>query len=163
MKLHKLLQRAGVEEAENKGGAKNPPEVECLTSPCCPHCDTNILPNQSKWMHLLGSGLIVEAHHLCKAEKGAEFACVHNRNSSDFMNQDKFLWYILHKTNCSEQYEWDLLDETGNTVVEHIIEDEDQGPSKEWGCYGWYRHPSEDNISKGCDGKTVNVGPVVPT
>jgi hypothetical protein len=78
------------------------------------------------------------------------------------MNQDKFLWYILRKTNCSEPYKWDLLDETGITVLEHIIEDEDQHPSKEWGFYGWYRHQSKEDISKGCDRKTVNVGPVVP-
>lgn len=160
LKLRESLQRASVDEA--KSSAKNPPEVESVTSPNSTNCDTNILPNKSKWMQLLGTGLVVESHHLCNAESGAEFACVHNRDSSDFMNQDKFLRYILRKTKSSEPYEWDLLDETGNTIVEHIVEDEDQGPSKEWGTYGWYRHPSQDDISKGCDGKTVDVGPVVP-
>ena len=28
---------------------------------------------------------------------------------------------------------WDLLDETSNHVVEQVVKDEDQGPSKEWG------------------------------
>jgi hypothetical protein len=70
---------------------------------------------------------MVEPHLLRNAEKGAEFACVHNCNSTDFMNQDKFERYILKKKS-EEPYEWDLLDETGNRVLEYIIEDKDQGP-----------------------------------
>ena len=111
---------------------------------------------------MIGTGLVVEAHHLCSAEKGAEFACIHNRDNTDFMNQEKFLRYVLRKTKSSEPYEWDLLDETGTTVVEHIIEDEDQGPSKEWGPHGLYRHPSQEDIAKVSKGKTVYVGPLVP-
>ena len=34
----------------------------------------------------------------------------------------------MRKTKASEPYESDLLDESGNTLVEHIVEDEDQGP-----------------------------------
>ena len=86
---------------------------------------------------------------------------MHNRDSSDFMNQEKFERFILKETKCSESYEWDLMDETGNVLVEHIVKDEDQGPSKEWGSYGWYHHPSQDDIAKGCEGKTADI-PVYP-
>jgi hypothetical protein len=44
----------------------------------------------------------VEPHHLCNAEKGAEFACVQNRNSTDFMNHDKFESYIMKKTQKND-------------------------------------------------------------
>lgn len=98
-------------------------------SHCPENCDTNL--NHSKWIQILGTGLVAEQHHLCYAEKGAEFACVHNRDGTDFMNQDKFERYILRKTKTSEPYEWDLLDETGSILVEHIVENEDEGPSKE--------------------------------
>jgi hypothetical protein len=118
--------------------------------------ETNITNTLSKWMQLLGTGLVVEVHHLRNAEIGAEFACVHNRDSSDFMNQGKFERFILKKTKSSEPFEWDLMDETGNVLVEHIVEDEDQGPSKEWGPFGWYRHPSPDDIANGCEGKTAH-------
>ncbi len=49
----------------------------------------------------------------------------------------------------------------GRTVIEHIIVHEDQGPSKEGGP-GWYRHPSQEDISKVSEGKTVYVGLTVP-
>ena len=117
--------------------------------------------NQSKWIQLLGTGLVAERHHLCNAEKGSEFACVHNRATTDFMNRDKFLRSILRKTKASEPYKWDLLDETGKTLVEHIMEDEDQGPSKEWGPHGFYHHPSTEDISKASDGKMVYLSPVI--
>ena len=122
---------------------------------------SNPIDNQSKWLQLLGSGLVVAPHHLHNAEIGAEFACVHNRDSKDFMNPDKFLRYILRKTKAQEPYEWDLLDETGNKIVEHIVEDEDQGPTKEWGPFGWYRHPTTEDISKASNGKSVWLSPVV--
>ena len=54
----------------------------------------------------------------------------------------------FEEDKASEPYEWDLLDEMGNTLVEHIVEDEDQGPLKEWGPYGWHRHPSIEELSK---------------
>lgn len=72
-----------------------------------------------------------EQHHLCNAEKGAMFACEHNCDTTDIMNRDTFLRYFLRKTKASDPYEWDLLDETVNSFVENIVEDEDQGPSKE--------------------------------
>ena len=77
-------------------------------------------------MQLLGSGLEAEPHHLCNAEKEAEFACVHNCDSSDFMNDDQFQHFILRKTKANEPYEWDLLDEMGTSTVEHTVENEDQ-------------------------------------
>jgi hypothetical protein len=39
-----------------------------------------------------------------------------------------------------------MLDETGTSIVQHIVEDEDQGPSKEWGLYGWYYRPTQEHI-----------------
>ena len=131
VKLREMLENAehvdcGNEADNNENTASNE-EVECLNSHCTPVCDTNTFENQSKWLQLLGSGLATEPHHLCIAETGAEFACVHNRDSSDFMNKDKFLRYILRKTKSTEPYEWDLLDKTGSNIIEHVVEDEDQG------------------------------------
>ena len=85
--------------ADNNGNTASNEEVECLNSPCIPDCDTNAFENQSKWLQLLGTWLVVEPHHLCNAETGAEFACLHYHDSSDFMNKEKFLQYILRKTN----------------------------------------------------------------
>ena len=82
-------------------------------------------------MQILGTGLVAEQCHLCNTEKGAEFACVHNQDSTNFMNQEKFERYILKKTKTLEPYEWDLLDETGSIHVVHIVENEDEGPLKE--------------------------------
>jgi hypothetical protein len=52
---------------------------------------------------------------------------------------------------------WDHLDETARQVINHIVEDEDQGPSKEWGPFGWYRHPTKEQLNKACDGKTIQL------
>ena len=51
-------------------------EVECETSHCAENCDTDL--NHSKWIQILGTGRVAKQLHLCNAEKGAEFACVHN-------------------------------------------------------------------------------------
>ena len=83
--------------------------------------------NKSKWLQLMETGLAVEGHHLCSAERGAEFACLHNCDSHDFMNVDKFERFILKKTNSTAPYCWDLLDEMGTKVIDHIVEDDDQG------------------------------------
>ena len=40
--------------------------------------------NKSRWLLLMETGLVVEAHHLCNAECGTEFACLHNRDTQDF-------------------------------------------------------------------------------
>ena len=117
---------------DNDGNTADNEEVECLNSPFTPVCDTNSFENQSKWLQWPGTGLVVEPHHLCNAETGAEFACIHICDSSYFMNKEKFLWYMLRKTKSTEPYEWALLDETGSNIIEHVVEDEDQGPSKEW-------------------------------
>ncbi len=151
LKLRESLQRA---DFESNGQAEGE-LLELLSSPS-PSFSIRKTNTLSKWMQLLGTGLVVEVHHLRNAEIGAEFACVHNRDSSDFMNQEKFERFILKKTKNSEPFEWDLMDETGNVLVEHIVEDEDQGPSKEWGSLGWYRHPSQEDIAKGCEGKTAS-------
>ena len=98
---------------------------------------------------------MVEARHLCSAERGAEFACMHNCDSKDFMNMENFERFILKKTKTTVPGRWDLLDETGTKVIKHILDHEDQGPSKEWGPYGWYRHPSPSDVIKAGNGKTV--------
>ena len=87
LKEKSIKLRESLQNAEAKDG----PEVECLNSPCTSVHGANTLENQSKWSQLLGTGLVVESHHLCAAEKGAEFARMHNRDSTDFMNKDKFL------------------------------------------------------------------------
>jgi hypothetical protein len=99
LKLRESLQRADVESNEQATSQTNQKEVEFLSSPSpsSPIRESNTLLNQSKWIQLIGTGLVVENHHLCNAEIGAEFACVHNRDSSDFMNQEKFERFILKK------------------------------------------------------------------
>lgn len=43
--------------------------------------------------------------------------------------------------------------------MDHIIKDEDQGPSKEWGQYGGYRFPNKEQVSSAMEGKTaLNCG-----
>jgi len=133
------------EANSNAGYSSHSKVVDKTQTAFTPNYDSNLASSQTKWKQLLQGGKIVEAHHLCQAEKGAEFSCFHNRDSSDFMNQKKFLPYILKKTKDSEPYEWDLLDETGLNVVEHIIENDDQGPTKEWNM--WYRHPNLEDVS----------------
>ncbi len=91
---------------------------------------------------------------------------MHNRDSADFMNQEKFHRFVLRKTKSSIPYEWDLLDETGRSIEEHIVEDEDQGPSKEWGPHGWYCYPLPLDIAKAAlfaaKGKSVQLSTTVP-
>ena len=52
--------------------------------------------------------LVVEAHHLCSAEHGAEFACLHNRGSHEFMNVDKFERFILKEVEGNRPHRTDL-------------------------------------------------------
>ena len=103
MKLRELLKNAVHDDcgnsADNNGSIADNEDAECLNSLCTPVCDTNSFENQSKWLQLLGTWLVVESPHLCTAETDAEFARVHNHDSSDFMNKEKFLQYILRKTN----------------------------------------------------------------
>jgi hypothetical protein len=111
--------------------------------------------NQSRWVQLAMGRKEVQASELLNCSRGTEFACVHNRDSQDFMNESKFQRFILKRTNSKNPPRWDLLHETATVVIDHIVEDEDQGPSKEWGPYGWYRHPTEGHIKQACIGKTV--------
>ncbi len=48
-----------------------------------------------------------------------------------------------------------LVDEMGTSMVEHIVEGEDQGPTKEWGSHGWFCHPIPSDIAKAQDGKLL--------
>lgn len=110
---------------------------------------------QSRWVQLARGGKVIEASDLLASSRGAEFACVHNRDSQDFMNESKFERFILKRTNSNNPPRWDLLNETATTVMDHIVEDEDQGPSKEWGPYSWYRPPTEYHVKLACSGKTI--------
>ncbi len=60
---------------------------------------------------------------------GSEFACLHNRDSSNFMNELKIVRFILKHTNNDVPFSWDLLDETGRQIVMEIVEDKNQVPS----------------------------------
>ena len=59
-------------------------------------------------------------------------------------------------------YHWDLLNEVGNHVVDHMVKVNDQRPSKEWGFVGWYRHLTAQDITKGTNGQTIYTAPVDP-
>jgi hypothetical protein len=61
-----------------------------------------------------------------------------NSQTRMIAKQSKFERFILKRTINDVPFSWDLLDETGRQVVEQIVKDKDQGPSKEWGQYGWY-------------------------
>ncbi len=103
--------------------------------------------NVSRWVELARRGEVTAAD-LLKSCYGSEFACLHNRDSSDFMNESKFERFILNRKNNDVPFSWDLLDETGRQIVMEVVEDEDQGPSKEWGQFGWYRFPSKEQIER---------------
>jgi hypothetical protein len=121
---------------------------------------TNSFANKSRWLQLLVFCLVAEVHNMVNTKKGAERACIHNLDSIDFMNEDKFEKF-LKKTKATEPFHWDLLDEMGMKIVEHIVEDEDQSPTKEWGSYGWYRHPNLKDINKVSSGNTVYLLPIL--
>ena len=87
--------------------------------------------NTSLWVELVCNGEVNAADPL-KSCYDNEFACLHNRDSTDFMNESKFERFILKRTNNYVPFSWDLIDETGRQVVEQIVEDEDQGPLKVW-------------------------------
>ena len=59
------------------------------------------------------------------------FGSVHNQDSSHLMNKLKFEKLILRCSNNDVPMSWDLLDETSSHMVEEVVEDKDQGPSKE--------------------------------
>jgi hypothetical protein len=73
------------------------------------------------------------------------------------MNATKFERFILKKMKATEPFCWDLLNETGSSIVDQIVEDEEQGPSKEWGPMGWYRHPTEESIQQAAGGETFET------
>ena len=116
-------------------------------------CNTSKPHNMPCWVELVCNGE-VNAADLLKSCYSNEFACLHNRDSTDFMNESKFERFILKCTNNDVLFSVDLLDETGRKIVEQIVEDEDQGPQKEWGQYGWYQFPSWEQIECSMQGKT---------
>ena len=61
-----------------------------------------------------------------------------------------------------EPHEWDLLDETARNIIEHVVDDEDQGTSKEWHQYGRYRYPAMEDISKQVKEKLYGCPPWFP-
>lgn len=89
------------------------------------------------------------------AEKGAEFAWVHNCDSNDFMNSKKIERFILEKMKEMEPFHWELLDETWLKMIKKVVQEEDKGPSKELGSFGLYGHPTTLDIDKANKGKTV--------
>ena len=84
--------------------------------------NTSQLHNTSCWVELACNGEVNSAD-LLKSCYGNEFACLHNRDSIDFMNESN------SRDSFSVPFSWDLLDETGR----QIVKDEDQGPSKRVG------------------------------
>jgi hypothetical protein len=50
----------------------------------------------------------------------------------------------------------------GNNVMEQTVQDEDQGPSKEWGPLGWYSHRTAQDIARGSDGGNPHISCFVP-
>ena len=73
------------------------------------------------------------------------------------MNLDKFERFILKRTNNVSPPHWELLDKTSSKVIEHYVEGKNQGPSKEWGPFGWYCHPMEEQIQEACGGKSIEL------
>jgi hypothetical protein len=52
---------------------------------------------------------------------------------------------------------WELLDEMATHVIDHIVEDEDQGPSKVWGPCGWYHYPRKEQILKAAERENMVI------
>ena len=116
-------------------------------------CNISQPHNTSHWVELVCNGEVNVAD-LLKSCYGNEFACLHNRDSTDFMNESRFERFILKQNSNDVPLSWVVLDETGRQVVEQIVEDEDQGPLKDWGQYGWYQSPSCEQIESALQGKT---------
>jgi hypothetical protein len=120
------------------------------------HDANNDVPSQgcvSCWLQPVQKTKVV-AKDLVNSVRGGEFACVYNRDSSEFMNKSKFERLILQHTNNDVPVSWDLLDKTRSCVVAQVVEDEDQGPSKEWGPHGWNCNSSKEQIELESNGKT---------
>jgi len=142
---HNVDQQAGVSDTNNEDRPDNNATM------------FGEFTDQSRWVQLVVGRKPVEAADLAASSKGSVFACVHNRDNNDFMDLDKFERFISKRMNNVNPPCWDLLDETASQVIDHIVEDEDQVSSKEWGPYGWYRHPTEEQIKKACDCKTIHL------
>ena len=64
--------------------------------------------NISRWVELTCKGEVTAAD-LLKSCYSSEFACLHNRDRTDFMNKSKFEQFILKCTNNDVPFSWDLL------------------------------------------------------
>ena len=129
--------------------------ISCEESVSMLH-NTSQTHNISHWVELACNGE-VNAADLVKSCYGNEFACLHNRDSTDFMNESKFERFILKCTNNDVPFSWDLLDETGRHIVMEKVEDKEQGLSKEWGQFGWYRFPSNEQIESAMQGRHIGM------
>ena len=50
------------------------------------------------------------------------FVCIILTVETDFMNEDKFVFFILKRTSGVIPPQWDMLNETGTIVIDHIKE-----------------------------------------
>jgi len=73
-----------------------------------PEVYLTLLCNTPHWVELACKGEIC-ADDLVNSLRGNEFACLHNRDSMDFMNEAKFERFILKRTNDTVPFSWDLL------------------------------------------------------
>ena len=96
---------------DNAAESKNPDDLKDPDDWLSP------LGNTSHWVELARKEE-VGAVDLAKSVCGNEFACLHNRDSSDVMNQAKFKRFILKHINNDVPFSWYLLDDPGSCVVE---------------------------------------------
>jgi hypothetical protein len=111
------------------------------------------------WVHLIARKKTMEALDLVNLVRGDKCVCVHDRDSNDFMSKAKFVCYILKQTNNVEPMHRELLDEMAIRVIDHIVEDKDQGPPKESGPHGWYCHLTTEQILRATERKTMWLSP----
>jgi hypothetical protein len=143
VELHRRMQEAKKKEKES--------DIEV---------DTTIIGNYNKhdeqdsqsqgfvshWLQLVCETEVTQ-QDLVKSVLGNELACVHNRDSNNFMNETKFDRFILQCSNNDVPMSWDSLDETGSCIVEEVVEDKDQGPSKNGGHMDGTVIPPKNRLS----------------
>jgi hypothetical protein len=67
--LREAWLNAEIEHEKSDSEEKDDNNVECLKSPTVAESQSDLGHNQSRWIQLLGTELVVEPHHLCNAEK----------------------------------------------------------------------------------------------
>lgn len=75
-------------------------------------------------LELLESELVFEADHLNNAKKVAEYVCIHNQDSHDFMNKEIFERLLWRRWKSTTIF-WGSLGDTGLKVIEKIVWDEE--------------------------------------